>query len=149
MVHSPDRAIDLSCRACGALALGAGLGFPVGASAPLCFAPPTSDFNEMTLVWKCYEKERRWVCEHIQSRRQARMQVIDWATAWFWCRTCCAAGCSTPPLKNSACPSAAGCSSPPLKWGARESRTEAAGHNLLKPPPSGPFGSFRRGNKKH
>ena len=38
-----DRAIDLSCRACGALALGAGLGFPVGASAPLRFAPPTSD----------------------------------------------------------------------------------------------------------
>ena len=40
-----DRAIDLSCRACGALALGAGLGFPVGASAPLRFAPPTSDNN--------------------------------------------------------------------------------------------------------
>ena len=38
-----DRAIDLSCRACGALALGAGLGFPVGASAPLRFSPPTSD----------------------------------------------------------------------------------------------------------
>ena len=39
-----DRAIDLSCRACGALALGAGLGFPVGVSAPLRFTPPTSDF---------------------------------------------------------------------------------------------------------
>ena len=38
-----DRAIDLSCRACGALALGAGLGFPVGVSAPLRFPPPTSD----------------------------------------------------------------------------------------------------------
>ena len=37
-------------------------------------------------------------------------RVIDWRTACFWCRTCCAAGCS----------------SPPLKWGARESRTEAA-----------------------
>ena len=35
--------IDLSCRACGALALGAGLGFPVGVSAPLRFPPPTSD----------------------------------------------------------------------------------------------------------
>ena len=34
------RAIDLSCRACGALALGAGLGFPVGVSAPLRFPPP-------------------------------------------------------------------------------------------------------------
>ena len=34
-----DRAIDLSCRACGALALGAGLGFPVGDSAPLRFHP--------------------------------------------------------------------------------------------------------------
>ena len=37
------RAIDLSCRACGALALGDGLGFPVGVSAPLRFPPPTSD----------------------------------------------------------------------------------------------------------
>ena len=37
------RAIDLSCRACGALALGAGLGFPVGVSAPLRFPPPTSN----------------------------------------------------------------------------------------------------------
>ena len=39
-----DRAIDLSCRACGAMAMGAGLGFPVGVSAPLRFPPPTSDF---------------------------------------------------------------------------------------------------------
>ena len=38
-----DRAIDLSCRACGAMAMGTGLGFPVGASTPLRFAPPTSD----------------------------------------------------------------------------------------------------------
>ena len=38
-----DRAIDLSCRACGAMAMGAGLGFPVGVSAPLRFPPPTSD----------------------------------------------------------------------------------------------------------
>ena len=43
LASDEDRAIDLSCRACGALALGAGLGFPVGASAPLHFAPPTSD----------------------------------------------------------------------------------------------------------
>ena len=37
-----DRAIDLSCRACdacGAMAMGAGLGFPVGDSAPLRFHP--------------------------------------------------------------------------------------------------------------
>ena len=34
-----DRAIDLSCRACGAMAIGAGLGFPVGVSAPLRFHP--------------------------------------------------------------------------------------------------------------
>ena len=34
-----DRAIDLSCRACGAMAMGAGLGFPVGVSAPLRFHP--------------------------------------------------------------------------------------------------------------
>ena len=33
------RAIDLSCRACGAMAMGAGLGFPVGVSAPLRFHP--------------------------------------------------------------------------------------------------------------
>ncbi len=44
LATNEDRAIDLSCRACGALALGAGLGFPVGASAPLRFAPPTSDW---------------------------------------------------------------------------------------------------------
>ena len=43
LASDEDRAIDLSCRACGAVALGAGLGFPVGASAPLRFAPPTSD----------------------------------------------------------------------------------------------------------
>ena len=38
------RAIDLSCRACGAMAMGAGLGFPVGVSAPLRFhpQPPTN-----------------------------------------------------------------------------------------------------------
>ena len=34
-----DSAIDLSCRACGAMAMGAGLGFPVGVSAPLRFQP--------------------------------------------------------------------------------------------------------------
>ena len=36
------RAIDLSCRACdacGAMAMGTGLGFPVGDSAPLRFHP--------------------------------------------------------------------------------------------------------------
>ena len=33
------RAIDLSCRACGAMAMGAGLGFPVGDSASLRFHP--------------------------------------------------------------------------------------------------------------
>ena len=43
LASDEDRAIDLSCRACGALALGAGLGFRVGVSAPLRFPPPTSD----------------------------------------------------------------------------------------------------------
>ena len=43
LASDEDRAVDLSCRACGALALGAGLGFPVGVSAPLRFPPPTSD----------------------------------------------------------------------------------------------------------
>ena len=33
------RAIDLSCRACGVLALGSGLGFPLGDSAKLRFHP--------------------------------------------------------------------------------------------------------------
>ena len=33
------RAIDLSCRACGAMAMGAGLGFLVGDSAALRFHP--------------------------------------------------------------------------------------------------------------
>ena len=45
LASDEDRAIDLSCRACGALALGAGLGFPVGVSAPLRFPPPTSDLK--------------------------------------------------------------------------------------------------------
>ena len=45
LASDEDRAIDLSCRACGALALGAGLGFPVGVSAPLRFPPPTSDHD--------------------------------------------------------------------------------------------------------
>ena len=36
-------AIDLPCLACGALALGAGLGFPVGDSATLQSSPLTSD----------------------------------------------------------------------------------------------------------
>ena len=42
-----DRAIDLSCRACGAMAIGAGLGFPVGVSAPLRFhpQPPTLELR--------------------------------------------------------------------------------------------------------
>ena len=45
-----DRAIDLWCRArdaCGAMAMGAGLGFPVGDSAPLRFhpQPPISDIE--------------------------------------------------------------------------------------------------------
>ena len=45
LASAEDRAIDLSCRACGALALGAGLGFPVGASAPLRCSPPTSNYK--------------------------------------------------------------------------------------------------------
>ena len=45
LASDEDRAIDLSCRACGALALGAGLGFPVEVSAPLRFPPPTSDLG--------------------------------------------------------------------------------------------------------
>ena len=45
------RAIDLSCRACdacGALALGAGLGFIVGVSTPLRFhpQPPTKEVQQ-------------------------------------------------------------------------------------------------------
>ena len=38
------RAIDLSCRACGAMAMGAGLGFPVGDSARLRFHPQSQMF---------------------------------------------------------------------------------------------------------
>ena len=60
-----DRAIDLSCRACGAMALGAGLGFPVGDSAPLRFHPqppiyrgttqnaPTSEFTNFSSCARC------------------------------------------------------------------------------------------------
>ena len=47
------RAIDLSCRACdacGAMAMGAGLGFPVGDSAPLRFHPqPPIDKTKLKL----------------------------------------------------------------------------------------------------
>ena len=42
LASNEHRAIDLSYRARGALALGAGLEFPVGAFAPLRFTPPTS-----------------------------------------------------------------------------------------------------------
>ena len=56
LASDEDRAIDLSCRACGALALGAGLGFPVGASAPLRFAPPTSDFNRSIAILEIHLK---------------------------------------------------------------------------------------------
>ena len=44
------RAIDLSCRACGAMAMGAGLGFPVGDSAALRFhpQPPTCPVRKIT-----------------------------------------------------------------------------------------------------
>ena len=54
LASDEDRAIDLSCRACGALALGAGLGFPVGDSAPLRFAPPTSDNSlvKSTIIYR-------------------------------------------------------------------------------------------------
>ena len=39
------RAIDLSCRACGALALGAGLGFPVGGLRSALFCTPNLRFE--------------------------------------------------------------------------------------------------------
>ena len=37
-----DRNIDLSSRACGAMAMGAGLGFPTGAEAPFCTPTPNN-----------------------------------------------------------------------------------------------------------
>ena len=52
LASDEDRAIDLSCRACGALALGAGLGFPVGDSATLRVPTPTSDVPmDARLCW--------------------------------------------------------------------------------------------------
>ena len=45
-----DRAIDLSCRACGAMAMGAGLGFPVGVSAPLRFHPQPPILSEQICI---------------------------------------------------------------------------------------------------
>ena len=48
------RAIDLSCRACGAMAMGAGLGFPVGVSAPLRFHPQSP-----TIVGEALKRERK------------------------------------------------------------------------------------------
>ena len=44
------RAIDLSCRACGAMAMGAGLGFPVGDSAALRFHPQPPIFHHQALL---------------------------------------------------------------------------------------------------
>ena len=50
------RAIDLSCRACGAMAMGAGLGFPVGDSATLRFHPQppikTDPLKEAFFWWR-------------------------------------------------------------------------------------------------
>ena len=51
-----DRAIDLSRRACGAVAMNAGLGFPVGTSAPLRFAPGTS--NSMSSLTTYFQHDR-------------------------------------------------------------------------------------------
>ena len=44
-----DRAIDLSCRACGAGAWALGLDSRWGASAPLLLTPPTSDLKFVLL----------------------------------------------------------------------------------------------------
>ena len=78
LASDEDRAIDLSGRACGALALGAGLGFPVGDSAPLRFhpQPPTYDsylvHGRKCLAAACADfmqhegSNRRWfsLCQH-------------------------------------------------------------------------------------
>ena len=68
-----DRAIDLSCRACdacGAMAMGAGLGFPVGDSATLRFPPPTSDvFQEII---------REVFQEVVQGVFQMVFQMVGW-----------------------------------------------------------------------
>ena len=42
-----ERAVDLSCRACGAGAWALGLDSRWGSSAPLLFSPPTSDIHDM------------------------------------------------------------------------------------------------------
>ena len=46
LATNEDRAIDLSCRACGAWALG--LDSRWGASAPLLLSPPTSDSDRQS-----------------------------------------------------------------------------------------------------
>ena len=54
------RAIDLSCRACdacGAMAMGAGLGFPVGDSAPLRFHPQPPITSEIWRIWNMVEND--------------------------------------------------------------------------------------------
>ena len=63
-----DRAIDLSCRACdacGAMAMGAGLGFPVGDSATLRFPPPTSDYK---MIPASTPNKMLWISMPIMSR---------------------------------------------------------------------------------
>ena len=54
LASNEDRAIDLSCRACGALALGAGLGFPVGHLR--CFSQPPITVQAPTNGPQPYER---------------------------------------------------------------------------------------------
>ena len=76
-----DRASDLSwraCDACGAMAMGAGLGFPVGDSAPLRFhpQPPTIVSSEcLRSVWTYYNNV--WVFKEHLALLWQRLSVRD------------------------------------------------------------------------
>ena len=69
------RAIDLSCRACGAMAMGAGLGFPVG-DLILRFPPPTSDLRAQS-VWKSMLvlETRVWEAGAIESLKLDEIEI--------------------------------------------------------------------------
>ena len=64
-----DRAIDLSCRACGAGAWALGLDSRLGTPASLPFSPPTSDFPERIMACRycdasvCLRSCTVWRCD--------------------------------------------------------------------------------------
>ena len=56
-LQPPNVIAPLICRACGAMAMGAGLGFPVGVSAPLRFHPqPPICISGLNMFSPCFRR---------------------------------------------------------------------------------------------